>query len=185
MNTELRAKTYNKLINLIEVMNDDLYIKKIYNNKVYYIAYVGIEGFRSFMIGSGDKMYLFIKEELTEQERIEELNYVFNGNMDYFDNEEIEKIKKISNDIEKSRKMKFKSINHDDIETVLANAAFKEYSQIRAFSDEIDKYLMSTDRLDWDIYGKLLYMFKLGVMQGKREERARRRSKIVYGQSTN
>ena len=91
MKTELRAKIYNKLINLIEVMNEDLYIKKIYNNKVYYIAYVGIEGFRSFLIGAKDKLYLFIEEELTEQERIEELNYVFNGNMDYFDNEEIKK----------------------------------------------------------------------------------------------
>lgn len=177
MNTELRAKTYNKLVNLIEVMNEDLYIKKIYNNKVYYIAYVGIEGFRSFLIASRDKLYLFIEEELTEQERIKELKYVFDGNMDYFDNEEIKKIKEIADDIEKSRKMKFKSINHDDIETVLANATLKEYSQMKIFSDEIDEFLMSTDRTSWDIYGKLLYMFKFGVMQGKREERARRRGK--------
>jgi len=73
----------------MEIMNEDLYIKKIYNNKVYYIAYVGLEGFNSFLITSRDKLYLFIEEELTEQERIEELDYVFNGNMDYFDNNEI------------------------------------------------------------------------------------------------
>ena len=73
--------------------------------------------------------------------------------------------------------MKFKLINHDDIETVLANATFGEYSQIKIFSDEIDEYLMRIDRTSWDIYGKLLCMFKLGVMQGKREERARRRAR--------
>lgn len=180
MNTELRAKAYNKLVNLIEIMNEDLYIKKIYNNKVYYIAYVGIEGFKSFLIGGKDKIYLFIEEELTEQERIKELAYVFNGNMDYFDNEEIERIKEIANK-QKLKEIQFKLINHDDIETVLANATLGEYTQIRNFSDKIDEILKSTDRTSWDIYGKLLYMFKLGVMQGKREERARRRrGRIVY-----
>jgi len=73
--------------------------------------------------------------------------------------------------------MKFKSINHDDVETVFANATYREYSQMKIFSDEIDEFLMRTDRSDWDIYGKLLCVFKLGVMQGKREERSRRRGK--------
>lgn len=175
MNTELRTKAYNKLVNLIEIMNEDLYIKKIYNNKVYYIAYVGIEGFKSFLIGGRDKIYLFIEESLTEQERIKELDYVFNGNMDYFDIEEIEKIKAIAN----TPKLQLKLLNYEDVEIVTENATLEEYSQISIFNKELDKFFDFTDRM-WNIESKLLYMFKLGVMQGKREERARKRSKTVY-----
>ncbi|MDB2076545.1 hypothetical protein PMZ66_13085 [Clostridium paraputrificum] len=167
--TKLRAKIYKKLVSFIESVSDDVYFKKVYNGKVYYIAYTSIDGFRSFLIGGSDKIYLFIEEELTEQERVKELAYVFNGNMDYYSNEEVEEIKRIAN----SPNLQFKLINNEDVEAIISHATLDEYGQIGIFSNELNKFLNSTNR-GWNTTSKLVYMFKLGVMQGKREERARK-----------
>lgn len=65
------------------------------------------------------------------------------------------------------------------------NATFGELRSTVDFVERIEKEVFTSNDQMWNKMCMVLYAYKLGVMQGKREERARRRSKIVYGQNTN
>lgn len=67
------------------------------------------------------------------------------------------------------------NITKDDIEKVIKyNATFGELTSIKAVAEEIEKRTLSCKDPMWAKMILGLYFYKLGEMQGKRKDRARR-----------
>lgn len=66
-----------------------------------------------------------------------------------------------------------KKIKSSDLEALYKDIGCEEIYEAEALSEILDKYITS----DWGVwipYFKMVYMFRLGLIMGKREERAKR-----------
>lgn len=173
--TEQKALTQARLMNLIKTKGDDFFTKVASGNKVIHLAYEDTAGFLSFMVAGKDKTYVFIHEKLSDKQREAELRLILEGKgLYYFSSAEINKMNKLSEQQER-KKLSYKSINYDDVNIIMENTILREYREIVEFAEKLNEFLNREYDGSWNDNSKLLYMFKLGVMQGKREERARRK----------
>lgn len=73
-------------------------------------------------------------------------------------------------------KYNLENITKEDIEKVIKhNATFEELESVFDFIEKIENEACISNEPTWDKMCIALYGYKLGEMQGKREERARRK----------
>lgn len=175
-----RAETLNKLKELIKTNSNDYFNSVTRNNKSIYVAYTPINGFNSVRIETNNKIYGFIKESLTDQEKEQELQILFNDKEElyHFNKDEIIKMDRLIEQQE-IKKLSFKNVNYDDVKIIMENTTLNEYKDIVGFALKLkDSLNNKNDDGIWNYTSSLLYMFKLGVMQGKREERKKNKRKV-------
>ena len=66
-----------------------------------------------------------------------------------------------------------KKIKSSDLEALYEDIGCEEIYEAEALSEILDKYITSGWGV-WIPYFKMVYMFRLGLIMGKREERAKR-----------
>lgn len=171
--SEKRIEIHDYLIDLINKLDEKEYKKiKIKDNKDVYIKYVPLKYFRSYKLEYKKRIYLFIKEQLSDKEKENELEYFLNGKLDNFT---IKECKKNIREYEINRNMP-KLINLKDIDRILKNITYGEINDTQNFLAMLKQYINDYDdscRFKSVYFYALI--FKLGNIQGKREERARRR----------
>ena len=171
--TVQRAETFNKLKELIKTKSNDYFNNIARNGKNLYVAYTDMEGFNSVLMENDNKAYGFIKESLTDEEKEQELQILFNDKEElyHFNKYEMIKMDELMEQQE-IKKLSFKNVNYDDVKIIMENTMLSEYREIIEFALKLKKILNNNnDDGIWNDTSALSYMFKLGVIQGKREER--------------
>lgn len=83
-------------------------------------------------------------------------------------------------------KYSIENITREDINIIKKyDATYNEGISAIDFVEVIENEIIKCNNPSWEKMYIALYAYKLGVMHGKREERARRGSKIVNGKDTN
>lgn len=171
---EKRARAIKKINELIKVMDDSMYEKREYNGQVYNIAYIGMEGYLSYQIKQGNKIYLFVKEDLTEKQREEEFIYAAKNKLRVQSKEELEELNNLA-----LKDFKYKNVNYDDVDNILKNMHLDDIIEALKFKNEVGEII--NNGLNVPSIGVLITtIFNLGVIQGKREIR-QRKAKAVRG----
>ncbi|WP_294378923.1 hypothetical protein [uncultured Clostridium sp.] len=172
---EIRAITQMRLAKELKE-GTAVFEKLICGDKEVYVSYADTTGFHSVLYKIKDKTYLFIDNKMSEKDKKAEIKFVLRGDgLHYYSKEENEEMRKVAKKVE-LKKMQFKLINYDDVENIMNNVMFGEYLRMREFAEKVEElanieYEPETNNK----YATMLYMFKLGVMQGKREERTKRK----------
>lgn len=175
MNTkEIKAKAIKKINELIEVMDDSMYEKKEYNGQVYNIAYIGMEGFLSYLIKKNNKIYLFIKEDLTEKQKEEEFIYAAKNKLRVQSKEELEELNNLA-----LKDFRYKNVNYDDVDNILKNMHLGDIIEALELRKEVRKIINNGINIP-SIDVLIATIFNLGIIQGKREVR-KRKAKAVRG----
>ncbi|URZ08944.1 hypothetical protein [Clostridium felsineum] len=178
--TEQKAETKEMIFNLLRTKEENGFQEVTRDNKTICVTYADIKGFLSFIVNRGGKTYAVIKESLSTEEREAELKLIFDDKLHYFTKSEVNKMNEIL--LCKRRKgFSFKSINYDDIKIIENESTIGEFMNVLKLSEELD-LIQNTKDMEWSMNFKLLCMFKIGVIQGKREERMKkqRRQKESY-----
>ncbi|MEX0060332.1 hypothetical protein [Clostridium butyricum] len=70
---------------------------------------------------------------------------------------------------------------YDDIQNIMQHSTVGEYGSIGGFSEKVEELFKSEYEVNAsDKYAIMLHLFELGKMQGKREERAKRKIHIMH-----
>lgn len=182
--TEQKALTQARLMNLIKIKGEDFFTKVTSGNKVIHLAYEDTTGFLSFMVTSKDKTYVFIHEKLSDKQREAELRLIFEDKeLHYFSFDEIKKMNELAEQ-QKLKEKVIKNITYGDVENIVKNydLTFGEVSGAISLVEivkEIDRFTGNDDK--WNMACAMAFAFKLGEMQGKREERFRRKKSQLVG----
>lgn len=169
--TEQKAETKKKIFDILKTNGKNIFQEISRNNKTIYVAYIDLKGFLSFVVGKNGKTYAFIKDSLSEENKKAELQLIFDDNLHHFTEAEVNKINEIL--LEKRREsFSFKSIRYNDIKNINSYSKLNEYIDMSKLSKELD-IVVDSQGIEWDINFKLLCIFKMGIIQGKREERAK------------
>ena len=184
MITEQKALTMARLENLVRTKSDDYFTKVTRGEKTLCVAYTNTDGFLSVILSNKDKMYAFIKESLTDKQREAELKLIFdNKELHYYSSNEIVKMEELVEQ-HKSKKKVIKNITHGDIENIVKNydLTFGEVSGAIDLTDIIKKFnKFDNNDIKWNTACAMAFAFKLGEMQGKREERSKRKVSQIIG----
>lgn len=183
--TEQKALTQDRLMNLIKTKGEDYFTKVTFNEKVAYVAYTDTTGFLSFMVTCKNKTYVFIHEKLTEKQREAELKLIFEDKeLHYFSSDEIKKMNELAEQ-QKLKKKVIQNITYGDAKNIVENyeLTFGELTGAIDLMDIIKEFnKFNNNDVKWNAGCAMAFAFKLGVMQGKREERSKRKaSKLVGG----
>lgn len=73
-------------------------------------------------------------------------------------------------------KVKLSDITYDDVQSVIKSTTLREYLEVKKLSDILDKFLDNDFDGNLNDVTKLLYIYKLGFIQGKRNERLRKKN---------
>ncbi len=179
-----QIETFNKLMKIIKTGEENCFKNISINEKNIFIAVVEMKSYKSFLIELNNKIYGFINKVLSEEEREQELQILCSDKLEYYNDKEFKELKKLAV-LKELKEMSFKSIKFKDLNVIIDNTTLREYFEIGDFEEKFNEFLNCEH--DWicnDYRSKFLYMFKLGVMQGKREERHKRR-KLVSESDTN
>lgn len=181
--TEQKAVTMARLEDLVRTKSEDYFTKVTQGDKTLHLAYTNTEGFLSVIFSDKDKIYAFIEESLTDKEREAELKLIFdNRELHYFNSDEIMKMDKLAEQ-QKLKKKIIKNITHGDIENIVKNydLTFGEVSGAIDLMDIIKKFnKFDNNDIKWNTACAMAFAFKLGEMQGKREERSRSKKSKCY-----
>lgn len=183
--TEQKALTQARLMNVIKTEGEEFFTKVTCGNKVIHVAYTDTTVFFSFMFADKDKTYVFIDKNLSDKQREAELKLIFDDKeLHYFSYDEIVRMEELVEQ-HKSKKKVIKNITHGDIENIVSNydLTFGEVAGSLSLIDIIKKFnKFDNNDAKWNAACAMAFTFKLGEMQGKREERSRRKtSKLVGG----
>lgn len=173
-----KAITKVMLVNKFKEEGKEIFSKVTHNNKSINVAYEVTTGFKSFMIIHENEKYVFINERLSEEERQKEIQTIIEDKeMHYLTNDDI----KTMDDLlykKSCDEMNYKSIRYGDFKTVSNNATYKEFVEMRKLVGAIHNIMDKENDIRWRIDKIFVYLFKLGEMQGKREERQKNKKKF-------
>lgn len=139
-----------------------------------------------YKVDGKHEIYIVISDKLSNSDANKELEYAINnllpGVVDkilYQEQLEFElDKKKIQEYEEQLKKFKINSITFDDVKLLYHKAEYK--IAINGIGDIIDSLMGSFDS-QYSDFVKLNVLFNLGIMEGKRQERARRKGAAMIG----
>ena len=182
--TEQKALTMSRLEKLIKTKNEDYFTKVICGDKTFDVAYTNTDGFLSVIFTEKDKTYVFIHEKLSDKQRESELRLIFDDKeLHYFSSDEINKMNELAEQ-QRLKKKVIKNITFGDVKTIVENyeLTFAELTGSVELIDIIKRFnKFDNGDIKWNTACAMAFAFKLGEMQGKREDRSRRKVSQIIG----
>lgn len=178
-----KAETIDRLKNLIRNSGEGFFKKITRGEKTLYVAYTNVNGFLSLLINGHGKTYAFIKESLTDEDRAKELNILFDDKeLHYFSKNELKQMEELAEQ-QKLGNNVIENITPGDIKNLVEKCqmTFDEINAGYVFINIIDKFNKYKSGTEWNNACNMAYVFRLGIIQGKREERARRKASLIVG----
>ncbi|MDU4750437.1 hypothetical protein AB2T96_20600 [Clostridium butyricum] len=158
-----------RLTKLINSKGNSIFRSIMVEDKEIYVSYEDMASFYCVLYDINNKIYAFIDRKLSEAAREVEIKRIFKKiGVTYHTKQEIRN---------KLKDMRYGLIGYDDIQNIMQHSAFWEYGRIREFSEKVEELFKSEYEVNAsDKYAIMLYLFELGKMQGKREERAKKKN---------
>lgn len=158
-----------RLTKLINSKGNSIFRSIMVEDKEIYVSYEDMASFYCVLYDINNKIYAFIDRKLSEAAREVEIKRIFKKiGVTYHTKQEIRN---------KLKDMRYGLIGYDDIQNIMQHSTFWEYGRIREFSEKVEELFKSEYEVNAsDKYAIMLYLFELGKMQGKREERAKKKN---------